>query len=87
MSMKTTLDREGKVAIPPEIQDKAGLKPGEEVEVTLDEGGIRLCPRVPGPKLVRVGQRWVARPRVPAEDRPKVDVAELIRKERDRWPL
>lgn len=85
--MRTTLDREGKVAIPPEVRAQAGLEPGEEVEVTVDERGIHLSRQVPGPELIRLGKRRVARPRVPADERPPIDVAELIRKERDRWPL
>lgn len=85
--MKTTVDPAGRVEIPLEIRDRTGLQPGEEVEITLDDRGVRLSPSVPGPKLVRVGNRWVARPQVPVEERPEVDIADLIRKERDRWPL
>lgn len=81
------MDREGRVTIPREIRDRAGLEVGEEVEVTVDDRGVHLSRRIPGPELVRVGKRRVARPRVPADERPPIDVAELIRKERDRWPL
>lgn len=65
----------------------AGLSPGTELDVTMEHSTIRLVRAVPGPKLVRVGNRLVARPTVPVEERTEVDVAGLIEEERDRWPL
>jgi hypothetical protein len=35
---------------------------------------------------VKVGRRLVARPSVPADNRPSVDIAALIEEERNRWP-
>lgn len=48
----------------------------------------RRMPRkaIAGPKLEGVGKRLAARPGVPAAKRPKVDVAKLIERERNRWP-
>ena len=57
-----------------------------ELEVTIDDTGVRLERIAPGPRLVRVGRRPVARPTSPPDGRPVVDVAALIEEERNRWP-
>jgi len=85
-TMLTTIDKAGRVVIPAAIRAKAGLKPGTELEVTFDQVAIRLERKAPGPKLVRVGNRLVARPVVAAKDRPDVDIAALVEEERNRWP-
>ena len=72
--------------IPAAIRDKAGLAPGTTIEISLEETGVRLERVAAGPRLVRVGKRLVARPTVPADGRPKIDVAALIEEERNRWP-
>jgi AbrB family looped-hinge helix DNA binding protein len=84
--MKTTIDRAGRVVIPAAIRDRAGLVAGAEIDVTLDEAGVRLERVAPGPRLVKVGRRLVARPTVTPQSRPVVDVAALIEEERNRWP-
>ena len=84
--MKTTIDKAGRVVIPAPIRARAGLRPGTELEVVLDDVSVRLLRSVPPPKLVRVGKRLVARPTVGAGRRPAVDVARLIEEERNRWP-
>lgn len=84
--MSTTIDKAGRVVIPADIRTRAGLRPGTEMDVVLDDVSIRLIPRVRGPKLARVGNRWVARPVVPAEERAEVNVAALLDEERNRWP-
>jgi AbrB family looped-hinge helix DNA binding protein len=84
--MKTTIDKAGRVVIPAAIRERARLSPGTEIEVTIEDGSIRLVRRVPGPKLVRVGKRLVARPTIPAARLPKVDFSTLVAEERARWP-
>jgi AbrB family looped-hinge helix DNA binding protein len=84
--MRSTIDRAGRVVIPASIRERAGLTPGSELEITEDELGVRLQRVAPGPKLVKVGRRLVARPTVAAERRPVVDVEALIEDERNRWP-
>jgi AbrB family looped-hinge helix DNA binding protein len=84
--MKTTMDKAGRVVIPAAIRALAGLRPGMEIEVHYEDGSIRLVRNVPGPELVRDGKLLVARPRVPAKDRPRIDVRKLIEEQRDRWP-
>jgi AbrB family looped-hinge helix DNA binding protein len=83
-AMKTSIDKAGRIVIPAAMRERAGFVPGAEVEVTLDESGIRLERVALGPRLVKVGRRLVARPT--AVDRPRIDVAALIEEERNRWP-
>ena len=76
----------GRVVIPAAIRERAGLTPGTELEINVDEIGVRLERVAAGPRLVKVGRRTVARPTVAADDRPAIDVAALIEDERNRWP-
>lgn len=84
--MRSTIDKAGRVVIPAAIRDRAGLVAGAELEVTLDELGVRLERVAPGPRLVRVGKRLVARPTVASDTRPSLDIAALVEDERNRWP-
>lgn len=84
--MKTTIDRAGRVVIPAAIREKAGFTAGTELEVTIDDVSVRLVRRVPGPSLVRVGKRLVARPTVSPSKLPRLNLANLVAQERDRWP-
>ena len=74
------------MVIPVALRRQAGLRPGSELEVVLDDAAtLRLLRRVSGPKLVRAGKRLLARPT--AKKRPEVDVAGLVDEERSRWPV
>jgi AbrB family looped-hinge helix DNA binding protein len=84
--MKGTIDKAGRVVIPALLRERAGLVAGGELEITLEDSAIRLERVAPGPRLVKVGRRLVARPTSSAPTRPTVDVAALIEEERSRWP-
>jgi AbrB family looped-hinge helix DNA binding protein len=84
--MKVSIDRAGRVVIPAAIRERAGLVAGAELEVTVDDTGIRLERVAPGPRLVKIGRRLVARPTASPHGRPIVDVAALVEEERNRWP-
>jgi len=84
--MRSTIDKAGRVVIPAAIRERAGLTPGAALEVTADDTGVRIERVAPGPKLVKIGRRLVARPTAGTEARPDVDVAALIEEERNRWP-
>ena len=85
--MKATIDNAGRVVIPSEMRRRAGLPPGTELEILLDDdGSVRLVRDVPGPRLQRVGRRLVARPTARRDRQPAVDVAALVDEERSRWP-
>ncbi len=84
--MKTSIDRAGRVVIPAAIRERAGFLAGAELDVTLDDTGVRLERVAPGPRLVKVGRRLVARLTVASQARPVVDAAALVEEERNRWP-
>jgi AbrB family looped-hinge helix DNA binding protein len=84
--MRTTIDKAGRVVIPAAVRERAGLLPGAELEITLDDTGVRLERVAQGPRLVKVGRRLVARPTAPSESRPRLNIATLIEDERNRWP-
>jgi AbrB family looped-hinge helix DNA binding protein len=84
--VKTTIDKAGRVVIPAGVRERAGFEPGTTLVITLDEFGVRLERHAPGPRLVRVGGRLVARPVVEPALRPVVDIAALVEEERNRWP-
>ena len=86
IGMRTTIDKAGRVVIPAPIRDRAALGPGTELEVTVDDLGIRLERVASPPRLLKIGRRLVARPTAPVETRPMVDVAALVEEERNRWP-
>jgi AbrB family looped-hinge helix DNA binding protein len=84
--MRTTIDKAGRVVVPAAIRERAGLRPGTELDITVDEFGVRLERVASPPRLVRVGKRMVARPTAPVDTRPEIDVAAIIEDERNRWP-
>ncbi len=84
--MVTTIDKAGRVVIPAAARAKAGFTPGSELEVQVDEVGVRLVRKAAGPTLRRVGKRWVAKPTAKEEARPDIAVADLVEEERSRWP-
>lgn len=84
--MRVTIDKAGRVVIPSSMRERAGLAPGTVLEITLEDTGVRLSPVAPGPRLVKVGRRLVARPTAATEARPTLDVAALVEEERNRWP-
>lgn len=84
--MTTTIDKAGRIIIPAPIRERQGLRAGTELEITVDELGIRLRRAVLGPEIVEEGGLRFARPTVPAEKLPPVDLDRLIEEERSRWP-
>jgi AbrB family looped-hinge helix DNA binding protein len=84
--MRATIDKAGRLVIPAAVRDRAGLKPGTTIEISIDDTGVRLERVADGPRLVRVGKRLVARPTIGRDERPGIDVAALVDEERSRWP-
>lgn len=74
------------MVIPAAVRERAGFTPGTELEISVDDTGVRIERVAPGPKLVKVGRRLVARPTAPTGSRPTLDIAALIEDERNRWP-
>lgn len=84
--MITTIDKAGRVVIPAAVRERAGFEPGTELDVLVDEFGVKLVRRVSPPALRRVRGRWLAQPTAPKAGLPKIDPAAWIDEERDRWP-
>jgi AbrB family looped-hinge helix DNA binding protein len=84
--MKTTIDKAGRVVIPAPVRARVGLRPGTELEVLVEDSSIRLVRTAPGPRIERVGKRLVVRRTVERRKLPKIDVAQLVEDERNRWP-
>jgi len=84
--MRTTIDKAGRVVIPAALRERLGLRAGAAIEILEDDGSLRLERVAPGPKLVKIGRRLVARPTALAAERPTVDVSALVEEERNRWP-
>jgi AbrB family looped-hinge helix DNA binding protein len=82
--MRTTIDKAGRVVIPAAIRERAGFRPGAEVEITEEEAGIRLRRVAPGPRVVIVGRRRVVHPTVPADQCPRIDIVAVVEDERNR---
>lgn len=84
--MRTTIDKAGRVVIPAPLRERAGLTPGTEIEISVEDTGLRIERVAAGPRLMKMGRRLVARPTVPVDSRPIVDITALIDEERSRWP-
>ena len=84
--MKTTIDKAGRVVIPAAVRERAGLTPGAELEITVEDSAVRLERVASPPRLMKIGRRLVARPTAPPDDRPAIDIASLVEDERNRWP-
>ncbi len=84
--MKATIDKSGRVVIPVAIRDRAGLRPGMELDIIADDIGIHLVRSGPAPKLMRRKKRLMARPASSLEEMPPVDLAAMVEEERNRWP-
>lgn len=74
------------MVIPAAVRDRVGLAAGSEIQITVEDAAIRLERVAPGPRLVKVGRRLVARPTALPDARPAVDVGALVEDERNRWP-
>ena len=58
--MQATIDRAGRLVIPKEIRERAGLKPGLKLEVEYRDGKVEIEPVRKRIKLVRKGSLLVA---------------------------
>ncbi len=84
--MTVTIDRAGRVVIPAPVRERLGLRPGTRLDLSIEDGAVRLAPAASPPRLVTRHGRLVARPTVQPEELPAVDIAALIEEERNRWP-
>jgi AbrB family looped-hinge helix DNA binding protein len=50
--MKTTIDRSGRVVIPKEIRQRAGLTPGTELDIRLDNDVVEISQPSPQGRVI-----------------------------------
>ena len=84
--MKTTIDRAGRVVIPKAIRDRAGLTPGVELDISLDNGRVEIVRPPAKGRLVREGSYlvWESAPGTPPITGEMINQAiEDVRRERE----
>ncbi len=84
--MAPTIDGAGRVVIPVAVRQHLGFHPGTELDVVVDDLGVRLVRSVPPPQLHWAGGRWLARPIAPRAKLPEIDPVDWLDAERERWP-
>jgi AbrB family looped-hinge helix DNA binding protein len=74
--MRTTIDAAGRLVIPKQIREQAGLRPGMPLEISYRDGAIEIEPAPMPVRLVRKGHLTVA---VPAGDVPTLTADQVER--------
>jgi AbrB family looped-hinge helix DNA binding protein len=80
--MKTTIDSAGRLVLPKDIRQQAGIRPGMELEVRVRGGCIEIEPAPIKVKLERRGRLLVAVPQEAVQPLTKAVVEETRRKTR-----
>jgi AbrB family looped-hinge helix DNA binding protein len=75
LTMRTTIDRAGRIVVPKRLRDELGLQGGEELEVSVRDGRLEIERPPIGIRLTKRGRGLVA---VPDEQQP-VLTAEAVR--------
>lgn len=65
IAMQITLDRMSRIVVPKAIRDRFALKPGDDLEMTIEADGIRLRPATPASPLAEEGGILVCSSEVP----------------------
>ena len=66
--MRATIDSAGRIVIPRDIREAAGLEGGAEVDVELsDDGRVTIQAARSKMKIVKRGKLWVAEPEKPVK--------------------
>jgi AbrB family looped-hinge helix DNA binding protein len=63
--MHITLDRMSRIVVPKAIRDRFAMKPGDDLEITVESDGIRLRPTAPASPLAEEGGILVCSSAVP----------------------
>jgi AbrB family looped-hinge helix DNA binding protein len=80
LAMQITLDRMSRIVVPKAIRDRFALKPGDDLEVTIEADSIRLRPASPASCLTEEGGILVCSSAVP----PSVwDIGALMDEQRN----
>jgi len=78
--MKSTIDAAGRLVIPKEIRDQAGLRPGMPVDVRSHGGHVEIEPSPAVVQLTRKGRFVVA---IPSSTSASLTAAEVERTRED----
>ncbi len=81
ITMRTTIDKAGRVVIPKPFRKRAGLEPGMPLEIRYEDGRIEIEPEPVPVKLVRKGRWLVIVPQGKIPPMPE-DVVAWARRER-----
>lgn len=84
--MKTTIDAAGRLVIPKEIREQAGIKPGMRLDVHWREGRIEIVPEPLPVTLTQKGRLLVAvaaQPISPLRTETVEQVREDLQRERE----
>jgi AbrB family looped-hinge helix DNA binding protein len=65
IDMHITLDRMSRIVVPKAIRNRFALKPGDDLEMTVESDGIRLRPAAPASPLAEEGGLLVCSSAVP----------------------
>ncbi len=79
--IKLRIDKSGRIVVPKPLQERLGLKPGTELEVLDQPGGVLLRTVGERPALVKVDGLWVHQG-VPQRGANWDRVIEKVREER-----
>ena len=63
ITMKTTIDRAGRLVVPKKIREEAGISAGSELTIRVADGRIEIEPAPLEVRLVKRGRLTVAVPR------------------------
>lgn len=80
----TTIDRAGRLVVPKEVREQAGIAPGTRVNVRYRDGLIEIEPEPRAIRIVRRGRLHVAVPIEPGEPLDTETVNATIRSLRGR---
>ncbi len=73
--MKSTIDSAGRIVVPKALRDALALKPGQRLDIRVEDGRLEIEPAATPMQLKAHGQGVVA---VPDEELPAL-TAELVR--------
>lgn len=79
-----TIDRVGRLVIPKEIRDAAGIEPGMSLEITCREGRIEIAPRRRPVRIEKKGRLQIAVSVDAAEPLTRAAVNDAQRRSRGR---
>jgi AbrB family looped-hinge helix DNA binding protein len=81
-TMRTTIDRAGRVVLPKVLREALGLRGGQEIEISLRDGGIQIEPVSAPMRLVERKGILVAEPDVPIPPLTRDEVRDTLERVR-----